>query len=133
MATLVDVVAAGEEEVVVAGGSVVVAESSVLVRVGSAFALTHAETATTKAIRSGRRRIKARLWHDLAPNARNLTPVFGPLNGVRTALVIAAALAALVSLIAGHPGAAAILGLGIAIHGLGWLYLYTHREHAETD
>lgn len=110
-----------------------VAESSVLVRVGSASPLAHAETATIKATRSGRRRINPRLWHDLVSSRRNLTPVFGPLNGVRTALVIAAALAGLVSLLAGHPGAAAVLGLGVAIHGLGWLYLYSHREHVETD
>lgn len=59
--------------------------------------------------------------------------MFGPLNGVRTALVIAAIVAALVSLVTGHPGAAAILMLGVAIHGLGWLYLYSKRENAGTD
>jgi type III secretory pathway component EscV len=59
--------------------------------------------------------------------------VFGPLNGVRTALVIAAALAAVVSLIAGYPAAAAVLSLGIAIHGLGWLYLYAKRDRVEPD
>ena len=57
-----------------------------------------------------------------------MEPVFGPLNGVRTALVIAAVVAALVSLIAGYTGAAGILLLGVAIHGLGWLYLYAIRE-----
>jgi len=56
--------------------------------------------------------------------------VFGPLNGVRTALVIAAAIAAIASLIAGYPAAAAVLALGVAIHGLGWLYLYTTRDRA---
>jgi hypothetical protein len=54
--------------------------------------------------------------------------VFGPLNGVRTALVIAAGLAAIASLIAGYPEAAAVLAVGIGIHGLGWLYLYTTRD-----
>lgn len=54
--------------------------------------------------------------------------MFGPLNGVRTALVIAAALAALASLIAGYPQAAAVLAVGIGIHGLGWLYLYATRD-----
>lgn len=59
--------------------------------------------------------------------------VFGPLNGVRTALVIAAAIAALISLVAGHPGAAGILLLGVAIHGLGWLYLYAARQRTGPD
>jgi len=54
--------------------------------------------------------------------------VFGPLNGVRTALVIAALLAALVCLIVGYPFAAAVLAVGVAIHGLGWLYLYVNRD-----
>lgn len=58
--------------------------------------------------------------------------MFGPLNGVRTALVIAAFLAALVSLIAGYPAAAAVLGAGVALHGLGWLYLYLIRDRPKT-
>ena len=56
--------------------------------------------------------------------------MFGPLNGVRTALVIAAVFAAIVSLVAGYPGAAAVLALGVAIHGIGWFYLYVNRERA---
>ncbi len=59
--------------------------------------------------------------------------VFGPLNGVRTALVIGAVIAALVSLLAGHTGAAGILLLGVAIHGLGWLYLYGMRDKANSE
>ncbi len=59
--------------------------------------------------------------------------MFGPLNGVRTALVIGAAVAALVSLFAGHTGAAGILLLGVAIHGLGWLYLYAMRNRTGTE
>jgi hypothetical protein len=58
--------------------------------------------------------------------------VFGPLNGVRTALVIAAGLAAIASLIAGYPAAAAVLALGVGIHGLGWLYLYVTRDRIES-
>lgn len=54
--------------------------------------------------------------------------MFGPLNGVRTALVIAAALAALVCFVVGYPGAGLVLLAGIAIHGLGWLYLYIGRD-----
>lgn len=57
--------------------------------------------------------------------------MFGPLNGVRTALVIAAALAAIASLVAGYPEAAAVLALGVGIHGLGWLYLYATRDRAK--
>lgn len=58
--------------------------------------------------------------------------MFGPLNGVRTALVIGAVIAALVSLLAGYPGAAGILLLGVAIHGAGWLYLYTVRDKSQS-
>lgn len=58
--------------------------------------------------------------------------MFGPLNGVRTALVIGAVVAALVSLLAGYPGAAGILLFGVAIHGLGWLYLYAIRDENQT-
>lgn len=54
--------------------------------------------------------------------------MFGPLNGVRTALVIGAGLAALVALVTGRIGAAVVLLLGIAIHGAGWLYLYGESE-----
>jgi hypothetical protein len=58
--------------------------------------------------------------------------MFGPLNGVRTALVIGAGLAAIVSLIAGYSEAALVLLFGVALHGLGWLYLYAKRDHTET-
>jgi hypothetical protein len=53
--------------------------------------------------------------------------VFGPLNGMRVALVCFAVVAALAGMIAGYPLVSAILLLGVAIHGVGWLYLY--REH----
>jgi hypothetical protein len=53
--------------------------------------------------------------------------MFGPLNGVRVALVCFAVVAAIAGLIAGYPLVAAVLLLGVAIHGLGWLYLY--RQH----
>lgn len=59
--------------------------------------------------------------------------MFGPLNGVRTALVIAAFLAALVCLIVGYTGAALVLLAGVAVHGLGWLYLYVNRARTRTD
>lgn len=50
--------------------------------------------------------------------------MFGPLNGVRTALVIGAAVAAVVAAALGHWAVTLVLGLGVAVHGLGWLYLY---------
>jgi hypothetical protein len=50
--------------------------------------------------------------------------VFGPLNGVRVALVCLAVVAAIAALIAGYPLVTAVLLAGVAIHGLGWLYLY---------
>jgi hypothetical protein len=52
---------------------------------------------------------------------------------VRTALVIAAGVAAIVSLLAGFPEAAAVLLFGIGIHGLGWLYLYVIRDRTTVD
>jgi hypothetical protein len=54
--------------------------------------------------------------------------VFGPLNGVRTALVVGAFIAAIVCFLTGYPGAGLVLLAGVAIHGLGWLYLYANRE-----
>lgn len=54
--------------------------------------------------------------------------MFGPLNGVRTALVIGAAVAALVAGALGYWSVTLVLGLGVAIHGLGWLYLYRARQ-----
>jgi hypothetical protein len=53
--------------------------------------------------------------------------MFGPLNGLRVALVALAGVAAVAGLIAGHPVVTVVLVLGIAVHGFGWLYLY--RQH----
>ncbi len=53
--------------------------------------------------------------------------VFGPLNGVRLALVIVAAVAGLVAVFAGFVTAGMVLLVGVALHGAGWLYLYRHR------
>jgi hypothetical protein len=58
--------------------------------------------------------------------------VFGPLNGVRVALVCAAAVAGLAAIFAGYLGAGLVLLLGVAIHGLGWLYLY-NRARSRPD
>lgn len=59
--------------------------------------------------------------------------MFGPLNGVRTALVILAGLAAIVSLLAGYTEAALVLLAGVVLHGVGWLYLYSTRDRVESD
>lgn len=53
--------------------------------------------------------------------------MFGPLNGVRTALVIAAALAAVLAMFLGYWLVSVMLLLGVAVHGLGWLYLYKNQ------
>ena len=53
--------------------------------------------------------------------------MFGPLNGVRTALVGGAILAAIVAAALGQWVVTIVLGLAVAIHGLGWLYLYRQR------
>ncbi len=54
--------------------------------------------------------------------------MFGPLNGVRTALVVAAGIAAVASFIVGAPFAGVVLLAGVIVHGLGWLYLYGQRS-----
>ncbi len=53
--------------------------------------------------------------------------VFGPLNGVRVALVSLAVVAGIAALIAGYPGVALVLLIAVAIHGLGWVYLFKQR------
>ncbi len=57
--------------------------------------------------------------------------MFGPLNGVRTALVILAAMAAALALVFGQWVMAGMLLAGVAVHGAGWWYLY-HRGEAQT-
>lgn len=49
--------------------------------------------------------------------------MFGPLNGVRVALVTLAVLAALLAAILGYWTVSLILVIGVALHGFGWLYL----------
>ena len=56
--------------------------------------------------------------------------MYGPLNGVRVALVTLAVLAALGAAILGHLVVTLVLGIGVALHGLGWLYL---AQQAKTD
>ncbi len=59
--------------------------------------------------------------------------MFGPLNGVRTALVITAAVAALAAAFLGEWVMASMLLLGIAGHGLGWWYLWRRREPTKSQ
>jgi hypothetical protein len=126
------VVVVAEDVLVV--GEEVTATGSVTVGVGLSLDVSaaHADTIRAEMRDAARIRIGFALWHGLAGDRRNVIDVFGPLNGVRTALVVAAALAALVSLIAGYPAAALVLFVGIVAHGLGWLYLYVHRDEANT-
>ena len=57
--------------------------------------------------------------------------MFGPLNGVRAALVAAATIAALIALAAGFTLAGWVLLLGVAIHGFGWLFLYRQQSNQD--
>ncbi|MCB1245888.1 MAG: hypothetical protein KDB69_01320 [Acidimicrobiia bacterium] len=50
------------------------------------------------------------------------------MNGVRIALVVLAAVAALVALIIGYTLPGIVLLAAVAVHGAGWAYLYQHRE-----
>lgn len=54
--------------------------------------------------------------------------IFGPLNGVRVALVAGAVLAAIVAAAFGQWIVTIVLGVAVTIHGLGWLYLYRRHE-----
>ena len=54
--------------------------------------------------------------------------MFGPLNGVRTGLVVAAALTGITAALLGQGTAAALLGTGVLVHGVGWWYLYQRRQ-----
>lgn len=58
--------------------------------------------------------------------------MFGPLNGVRTALVIGAGIAAVVAAALGWWGASIVLLVAIGIHGLGWLYLWRQAQEGDT-
>jgi hypothetical protein len=70
-------------------------------------------------------------YHSPAAVRRLDATMFGPLNGVRTALVVAAAIAALLAGVLGQWMVAVVLMLAVAVHGLGWLYLYRHRPDGE--
>ena len=53
----------------------------------------------------------------------SLSDMYGPLNGVRTALVITAVLAGIAAAFLGEYLVAAVLAAGVGVHGLGWWYL----------
>lgn len=59
--------------------------------------------------------------------------MFGPLNGVRVALVLAAAVAGLAAILTGYVTAGIVLLVGVGIHGLGWLYLYSKGPTRTSD
>lgn len=54
--------------------------------------------------------------------------MFGPLNGVRTVLVIGAVIAAIVAAAFQWWSAVVVLLVGIGMHGLGWLYLWRRAQ-----
>ena len=54
--------------------------------------------------------------------------MFGPLNGVRVALVSCAVVAMIVGAVAGQWAVVLFLGLGVSVHGLGWWYLYQRAQ-----
>ncbi|MDE0170454.1 MAG: hypothetical protein OXS29_13265 [bacterium] len=58
--------------------------------------------------------------------------MYGPLNGVRVALVTLAVLAALMALVLGYWTVTLILLIGVALHGFGWLYL-AQQAKGDTD
>ncbi len=53
--------------------------------------------------------------------------MFGPLNGVRTALVVTAVIAALAAAALGQWVVTTVLFVAVAIHGLGWVFLWHQR------
>jgi hypothetical protein len=53
--------------------------------------------------------------------------MFGPLNGVRTILVVGAGICAVVALLVGYPIVTVILVAGIGAHGALWWWMYRHR------
>lgn len=52
-----------------------------------------------------------------------LETMYGPLNGVRTALVVTAVVAGVAAAFLGEFLVSAVLAAGVGVHGLGWWYL----------
>ena len=59
--------------------------------------------------------------------------MYGPLNGVRAALVTLAVIASLFAAVLGHWMVTLVLLIGVALHGLGWLYLAQQAKIESTD
>ncbi len=59
--------------------------------------------------------------------------MFGPLNGVRSALVALAAITAVAAAFLGYWIVTVVLGLAVAVHGLGWWYLYGEAQKEKTQ
>jgi hypothetical protein len=58
--------------------------------------------------------------------------MFGPLNGVRTALVATAVIAAGLAAVFGQWIMTGLLMAGVAVHGYGWWYLYKRHQQNST-
>ena len=56
--------------------------------------------------------------------------MFGPLNGVRVALVAGAAVAAVLAAVLGYWFVTVVLGIGIAAHGLLWWKVYSDQRRS---
>lgn len=55
---------------------------------------------------------------------------YGPLNGVRVALVIGAVLAGIAAGALGHWTAALVFLGAVVVHGIGWVYLARHPHRS---
>lgn len=54
--------------------------------------------------------------------------MYGPLNGVRSALVVTVVIAALAAALLGEYLVVAVFAAGVGVHGLGWWYLRRQAE-----
>ncbi len=56
---------------------------------------------------------------------------FGPLNAVRTALVAAAIVTALLAMVLGYWIVSVVLLAGVLVHAAGWLWLYRRFQQEQ--
>jgi len=54
--------------------------------------------------------------------------MYGPLNGVRTALVVTVVIAAFAAALLGEYLVAGVFAAGVGVHGLGWWFLRRQAE-----
>ena len=59
--------------------------------------------------------------------------MFGPLNGVRSALVATAVVSAIIAFALGWTIAGVVILTGVAVHGLGWWWLYQRHRPSAPD